>query len=528
MTNEELEQYFKNLNSNQEPTPSDESSKITQDALASPVRPEWQQFLKEEQANPHQGLMGFIKGSPTSNANRRLNELDANALREEANALRERNQAEQLLARPQYLDPSVLAKAKATLMVPSNSPAQEEYGPPLPSKIPASIPAPSKLNRSPASTPIQEVLNNIVPPAKAGEPSSIGSSSEDKELEEAQYNRALMKMMAGIGRSGVQIGDAIAGVKTPTPTRGMDDLDKAGELQVTDLAERRKAADDRITRDSNKFKLEETKKLSIPTSAENVAFQDMIGKTMPFMKDSGSLKSITLANAGPFTSLADNFMKSEAYKEANSQRREDKQERDQTRFDVKKAENLQKASQRYFLDLEKNKELSKLRDNEVNSGTITDLIAQAKNGNQTAFSALGIKVAKGMGEVGALTEADVNRYVTGGSLSRKAADTLNKWSKGVPSNATLEDIQAISNVINLRYQERIQPIYNRYAKSLANSSGISTEEAYTQMGLDTPVKKETKDSYTAAQESGIKAFMKTENILDRNHAIKILDKAGRL
>ena len=44
----------------------------------------------------------------------------------------------------------------------------------------------------------------------------------------------------------------------------------------------------------------------------------------------------------------------------------------------------------------------------------TILIDLVKSGNTVAFSALGTKTAKAMGEVGVLTESDIARYVRSG------------------------------------------------------------------------------------------------------------------
>jgi hypothetical protein len=109
---------------------------------------------------------------------------------------------------------------------------------------------------------------------------------------------------------------------------------------------------------------------------------------------------------------------------------------------------------------------------------VDGIIEEAQKGNQVSASALGVKVAKAMGEVGMLSESDVTRYVQARSLSRGAADKLSSWIKGVPTEATLQDIQQISNVIRDKYSVKVQPIINKYAEQMSAGMNISMDEAY--------------------------------------------------
>ena len=117
---------------------------------------------------------------------------------------------------------------------------------------------------------------------------------------------------------------------------------------------------------------------------------------------------------------------------------------------------------------------------------VDNLAKLAEEGNQTAFGALGTKMARAMGEVGVLTDADVVRYVRGGSLSRKAADVLNTWKEGRPSKASISDIKEISRVLKEIHGTRIAPLYNEFAKTAYENLPISKYEAYKRLSMPIP------------------------------------------
>jgi len=93
-------------------------------------------------------------------------------------------------------------------------------------------------------------------------------------------------------------------------------------------------------------------------------------------------------------------------------------------------------------------------------------------------------MAKTMGEVGMLSESDVTRYVQAKALDRSAADKLNKWIKGVPTTATLNDIQQIGKVMRQKFTEQIQPIIASYAQQMSTGLGITEEEAINYLASD--------------------------------------------
>lgn len=138
----------------------------------------------------------------------------------------------------------------------------------------------------------------------------------------------------------------------------------------------------------------------------------------------------------------------------------------------------------YLLDIEQRdpiiKEANKQNLSLATVGSLSGLVA---DGNTVAFNALGTKVAKAMGEVGVLTEQDVQRYVRSGRLDRKAADTLSSWIKGRPTDATLAEISQISGAIGDTYQQKLQPRYDRYIEAYSNLEGVDPLVFSKKLGL---------------------------------------------
>jgi hypothetical protein len=90
---------------------------------------------------------------------------------------------------------------------------------------------------------------------------------------------------------------------------------------------------------------------------------------------------------------------------------------------------------------------------------IAPLVEQVKAGNQNAAAALGTRLARAMGEVGVLTDADVTRYVQGTSWGRKLLDWYKKGAEGSPSEETLKEIVKNAKTISSKLQGNLKKVY---------------------------------------------------------------------
>lgn len=104
--------------------------------------------------------------------------------------------------------------------------------------------------------------------------------------------------------------------------------------------------------------------------------------------------------------------------------------------------------------------------------------------NPMAAAQLGVKVAKAMGEVGALSESDVNRYVQNPAVADKVAGEVLKLSKGtlLPKNAKYlkESLQAISAIA----ADREAFLKGKFVKQVARNLSIDEKEAAYKLGLE--------------------------------------------
>ncbi len=138
---------------------------------------------------------------------------------------------------------------------------------------------------------------------------------------------------------------------------------------------------------------------------------------------------------------------------------------------------LSKAVTEYGRQIETHPVIKKLMDQAIGIDQVSELANLVKGGNTVASAAMGIKMAKAMGEVGVMTETDISRYVESRKLTQRAADILGKWISGTPSNATLQEIGQISGVLKDSFGTKIQPIYDRHIDRFARSYHMKPQEA---------------------------------------------------
>lgn len=129
-----------------------------------------------------------------------------------------------------------------------------------------------------------------------------------------------------------------------------------------------------------------------------------------------------------------------------------------------------------ILDIEqKDPVIKELRRQDIGLHQTEVLLSKIAEGNSIAANAIGAKMARGMGEVGVMTDTDVVRYVESGMLTRKAADKLSKMLRGVPTDATLDEIRQITSALKDNYEKKVQPLYNKYIDSYASVKNMAPE-----------------------------------------------------
>lgn len=115
------------------------------------------------------------------------------------------------------------------------------------------------------------------------------------------------------------------------------------------------------------------------------------------------------------------------------------------------------------------------------------LINQMEQGNQIALGALGTKMARAMGEVGVLTDADVKRYIQAQSLVQKAQDSFGRNFMGQLSKETVQDIKEVTNKMKQGFTKKRKDLYDRYIKrayeNYGKEAGLSLEDVETRFAM---------------------------------------------
>jgi len=164
--------------------------------------------------------------------------------------------------------------------------------------------------------------------------------------------------------------------------------------------------------------------------------------------------------------------------------------------EARRDERLGGAAINYWKTLETNPVIKTLKQQDIGLYQVDALAPLIDSGNTVASNALGMKMARGMGEVGVLTDTDVVKYVQSGQLTRGAADKLSRMIRGVPTDATLDELREITKVLRDSYQNKIQPLYNDAVDRFAVNYDLTPEEASKRLVIP----------YTRSKKGGLRSI----------------------
>lgn len=154
------------------------------------------------------------------------------------------------------------------------------------------------------------------------------------------------------------------------------------------------------------------------------------------------------------------------------------EDKDQKRMDM-----IGREAKSMFNSMERHPLVKKLAEQQMAFDDLNTLNDLALDDNVIAFNSMGAKMAKAMGEVGVLTDKDVNRYVESKQLSTRAADTLNKWRTGRLTDASMEDLKDIANAMKGTANRKMRQVWDRHAKVISKNFGLSMEDAYDRLAV---------------------------------------------
>ena len=138
-------------------------------------------------------------------------------------------------------------------------------------------------------------------------------------------------------------------------------------------------------------------------------------------------------------------------------------------------------------DFEGNKLKKALDDQGMSFDQANSLMQQVEGGNEIALGSLGTKMARAMGEVGVLTDADVKRYIEAQSYVRKGRDWFARRAQGKLYDKTVKDLKGLIGKMQSGFRVKEKDVYNRYIKrayhNYGKQSGIGLDEIHTRFGM---------------------------------------------
>jgi hypothetical protein len=120
-------------------------------------------------------------------------------------------------------------------------------------------------------------------------------------------------------------------------------------------------------------------------------------------------------------------------------------------------------------------------------GDINTILDQSASGNKSARAALGIKLAKAYGEVGAMSDRDVTAYVKPSDWRGNVESTLTGIFDGTIPLKQGKDIRSLINLMQKNIEPRVNMIQKNYAQRAYESYGkemkLSPEDVELKMGF---------------------------------------------
>lgn len=305
-----------------------------------------------------------------------------------------------------------------------------------------------------------------------GEVNRIPASEEAKaQTSKAQENLGYYDTLKAAlsAMSGAQ--SMSAGVTRKPDLALLDDLRDAPKRAAELEAKKLQIESEKLNQSSKKLDLENTQKMKDANSEESKAFRDQLFSLYPEYKDMPGFKNATAEQLQKNFGWLQLKEQIEARQEAAKAQAADRALRLAETLKGKSDEEKRKAdqfitsaTQRFVSD--SNRTLEKLNDR-LNEFKEIDSFVDLAVKNPTAAAGLGTKVARAMGEVGAMTENDVTRYVQNKALPAQVAQNLLSMSKGtiLPETAAYlkESMAALADM----YQNRANIIKRKRASQFA-------------------------------------------------------------
>lgn len=330
-------------------------------------------------------------------------------------------------------------------------------------------------------------------------------SPTERAIRDRNRTQALAMLVKGLGQIGGALVQQNVGATNAPVNIDVDPLMKMAEQKVSDVG------------------MLEAEKLRDPASEASKAYREQItalGVKVPESMSAADLKKM-------FPQLI-----SMQQSQMNRELREKMMERRLTQDEKREAQRVKRGKELRQKDLF-NAARSRLKDDgtykEIKKqqkafDEVESLLESGMSGNQLATAGLGTRLARAMGEVGVLTDADVIRYLKGSSYGRQITDWLSLKGKGKLSRAAANELSKNIQIFRDAAKRQTDKLYDTTARSVSSSFEIPQDEVYKILGVDKPEeKKEQKRELSPRDQQALEWAQK--NPEDRR-AKKILQRFG--
>jgi hypothetical protein len=116
-----------------------------------------------------------------------------------------------------------------------------------------------------------------------------------------------------------------------------------------------------------------------------------------------------------------------------------------------------------------------------------------KNGNSIATGQIGANLARFLGEVGVLTENDINRYQTSPKYADKIASWISKGGEGSLPDGAIKELQEGLKVAKAIYKRQHDDLLNSYKTSLKTTTKLNDAVDSAFSGLEINDQSKTQD-----------------------------------
>lgn len=339
--------------------------------------------------------------------------------------------------------------------------------------------------KQPSSSPV-EALTSAAPKTAAQEPDYLKQFKDAQQQAKEQTTLAnVMDASQGFLKSGLMWGGV-------SPEEASKVITNEGYQRLREQADKApEAVTAQMGVESAASKLQQDKEKNDPNSAISKIYEKQAVKLgLPPGYSAAQYEAVLGTQLKIREGEENRAMRLQLAKQAAEDRKMALEEKNKQFSEEAKRKKDQFVSARLQDWQEKNEKAQEKINEQLSKLQNIDSLADLATKNPMAAAQLGVQVAKAMGEVGALSEADVTRYVQNKALAPRVAQNINMMMEGTILKENAEALKESLSALQQMTKDRKGLIVRKRASQFArNMSGVlgmptSTNEALLYLGED--------------------------------------------